>query len=249
MPFLSHLGELRKRMTVVVFVLAIGTAVMYFFTPQVFQLLLAPVKEFLPNSGKTYFLDPLEALSVRVQLAFWSALFITSPITVWQTMAFLMPALKANERKFVIPTFAASVTLFVGGAAFCYFLILKYSFPWLVQQGAGAMEFLARADTTISVIEFFLLAFGIAFQTPVVVFYLVYFGIVPYRKLRQSWRTVYLTIAVIASLATPDWSPVTMISLAAAMIVLWEASMLTCKFVLQHRIKAQNALADAAEAG
>ena len=237
MPFLSHLGELRKRLAVIVFTLAITTVVMYFFTPQIVTLLLRPVQPFLPSGGKLVFLEPLEAFSVRFVLGFWASLFISSPIWIWQLMAFMLPALKPNERKFVVPTFLAVVVLFIGGAIFCYFFVLKYSFPWLIQQGGGAMTYLPRAGDIIQVLEFFLLAFGIAFQTPVVVFYLVFFGIVPYQKLRHSWRTVYLIIAVISAGATPDWAPQTMISLAAAMIILWEGSMLACSVVLRSRIK------------
>jgi sec-independent protein translocase protein TatC len=243
MPFLSHLGELRKRLTVIVLTLTITTVAVYFITPQIMDLLLRPIRQFLPSQLAT--LEPLEAFSVRFVLGFWAAIFITSPITMWQTLAFLMPALKPNERKFVLPTFLAMVALFVGGAAFCYFFVLQYSFPWLVQQGEGAMQFLAQAGPTIGVVEFFLLAFGIAFQTPIVVFYLVYFGIVPYKKLRKSWRTVYLVIAVISAGATPDWAPQTMIALALAMIVLWEGSMVACKLVLRSRIKRLALEADA----
>jgi sec-independent protein translocase protein TatC len=235
MPFMSHLGELRKRLTVVVLTLVVTTVVAYFFTPPIMEILLQPIRQFLPHQLAT--LEPLEAFSVRFVLGFWAALFVTSPIWIWQMLAFLMPALKPKERKFVVPTFLVMVFLFIGGAAFCYFFVLQYSFPWLVAQGEGAMTFLAQAGPTIAVVEFFLLAFGIAFQTPIVVFYLVYFGIVPYKKLRKSWRTVYLIIAVVSAGATPDWAPQTMIALALAMVTLWEGSMLACKLVLRSRIK------------
>jgi sec-independent protein translocase protein TatC len=246
MPFLQHLGELRKRLTVVVLVLALTTVVMYVFTPQLMILLLHPVQRFLPP-GKAVFLEPLEAFTVRFTLGFWASLFVASPVVIWEIMGFLLPALKPKERKFVVPTFLAMVFLFVGGAVFCYFFILQYSFPWLVQQGGAAMTYLPRAGDLIGVIEFFLLAFGLAFQVPIVVFYLVYFGIVPYGKLRKSWRTVYLVIAVVAAGSTPDWAPQTMIGLALAMIILWEATMAACSVLLRHRIKAKALEAEEAD--
>ena len=248
MPFLQHLGELRKRLFVVVIVLAVTTVVMYLFTPQLMVWLVRPVQKFLPNHGATYFLEPLEAFTVRFTLGFWASLFVASPVVIWEIMGFLLPALKPKERKFVVPTFLAAVFLFVGGAAFCYFFILQYSFPWLVQQGGVAMQYLPRAGDLIGVLEFFLLAFGLAFQVPIVVFYLVYFGIVPYAKLRHSWRTVYFVIAVVAAGSTPDWAPQTMIGLALAMIILWEGSMATCAVVLRHRIKAKALEAEEADA-
>lgn len=248
MPFLKHLGELRKRLFVVVIVLAVTTVVMYLFTPQLMVWLMRPVQKFLPNGGATYFLEPLEAFTVRFTLGFWASLFVASPVVIWEIMGFLLPALKPKERKFVVPTFLAAVFLFVGGAAFCYFFILQYSFPWLVQQGGVAMQYLPRAGDLIGVLEFFLLAFGLAFQVPIVVFYLVYFGIVPYAKLRHSWRTVYFVIAVVAAGSTPDWAPQTMIGLATAMIVLWEGSMALCAIVLRRRIKTKALEAEEADA-
>jgi sec-independent protein translocase protein TatC len=245
MAFLAHLGELRKRLTIIVFTLAIGTVLTYFFTVPIMELLLAPIRQFLPD--KLAYLEPLEAFSVRFLLGFWAALFLTSPITLWQIMAFLMPALKPNERKFVVPTFLVMISLFIGGAVFCYFFVLQYSFPWLIQQGEGMMSYLAQAGPLIGVVEFFLLAFGIAFQTPIVVFYLVYFGIVPYKKLRKNWRITYFVIAIVSAGATPDWAPQTMIALAVAMITLWEGSMLMCKFVLRARIKRLEVEADAGQ--
>jgi sec-independent protein translocase protein TatC len=93
----------------------------------------------------------------------------------------------------------------------------------------------------VTVTEFFLLGFGIAFQTPVVVFYLVYFGVVPYATLRKNWRIVYVSTFVIAAGITPDWSPVSMMALGLSMIVLYEMSLALVRVVLARRIKARDA--------
>jgi sec-independent protein translocase protein TatC len=244
MPFLQHLGELRKRLTIVVLVLIVGVAVLYFFTDPIMKFMLAPVASSMRI--KPIVLGPLDALGVRIQLSLWASVVLTSPITIWQIMAFLLPALKERERRFVVPTFAAMVLLFLGGVALCYLVILQYSFGWLVGQAGTTMTSMLTAQDTITVVQFFLLAFGLAFELPVIIFYLVYFGVVPYRKLRSSWRTAYLIIATAACLVTPDWSPVTMIALAVAMVILYEGTMATCKIVLRHRIREQDETADAA---
>ena len=80
------------------------------------------------------------------------------------------------------------------------------------------------------------------------VFYLVYFGVVPYKKLRESWRIIYVTITILAAMITPDWSPVSMGALAIAMVVLYELSMLACRVVLGKKIKAQRLAASEPEA-
>jgi sec-independent protein translocase protein TatC len=240
MPFLSHIGELRNRLFIVFVVLSVATVVAYFFTNQIFRFLLAPVWPIL-GGGLPVTLGVLDPMTVRFALSFWSAVVICSPIVGWQVLAFLMPALRANERKWVLPTFSAMVLLFISGVVLCYIVILPASFQWLADQSGTIMKFMPQAGDMVTVVEFFLLGFGIAFQTPVIVFYLVYFGVVSYKKLRESWRIIYVTITILAAMITPDWSPVSMGALAIAMVVLYELSMLTCRVVLAKKIKAQAA--------
>jgi sec-independent protein translocase protein TatC len=240
MPFLKHLDELRKRMFVLVGVLSVAVVALYFFTEPIYGFVVAPVVSIL-KGAKPIAIGVLDPMTVRFGLAFWSSVVLCSPLIAWELMAFLMPALKPKERKWVIPTFAAMVVLFAGGVVFCYYVILPASFQWLAQQSGGIMTFMPTAGDLLVVVEFFLLGFGIAFQTPVIVFYLVYFGVVPYAKLRSNWRIIYVTVVILASMITPDWSPVSMGALSIAMIVLYELSMLLCRIMLARRIKAQNA--------
>ena len=85
----------------------------------------------------------------------------------------------------------------------------------------------------------FLAGFGMAFEVPVIVFYLVYFNVVPYATLRKNWRTVWVVIVVAASMITPDWNPWSMAALSASMVALFEASMLLVRIMLARKIKAQ----------
>lgn len=240
MPFLQHFDELRKRAFVVFAFISVATVALYFFTNQIFKLILAPVWGILGDGGMPVALGVLDPMTVRFGLAFWSGIVVCSPLIVWEIMAFLLPALRPNERKWVIPTFISMVLLFAAGVAFCYILILPASFEWLAGQSGDIMRFMPQAKDMLTVVEFFLLGFGIAFQTPVVVFYLVYFGVVPYAKLRANWRIIYVAITIIAAGITPDWSPVSMGALALAMVALYELSMLVCRVMLARRIKRQN---------
>lgn len=244
MPLLQHIGELRRRLTIVIGVLALAALALYFFTEPIFVFLMRPVWSIL-KGGQPVALGVLDPMTVRFGLAFWSAVVLTSPVIAWQILAFLLPALRPKERKWVLPTFAAIVVLFAAGVVFCYEIILGPSFTWLAAQTAGMMKLMPQAKDMLTVVEFFLLGFGIAFQTPVVVFYLVYFGIVPYATLRKNWRVVYLSTFVIAAGITPDWSPVSMLALAGSMIVLYELSLALVRVLLARRIRARAAeLAD-----
>ena len=155
-------------------------------------------------------------------------------------LAFFLPALKPKERKWFVPTFGAAVALFVFGTVFCYLVILNPAFEWLTDQAAGLGEIAPRMSSYIDMIIKFEIGFGFAFELPLVVFYLVIFDIVPYKKLRGAWRTVYVALMVISAMVTPDASPVTMLLMFAALLVLYEGSLLISRIVLGKRIKKQN---------
>jgi sec-independent protein translocase protein TatC len=129
--------------------------------------------------------------------------------------------------------------LFLAGVAFCYFFILEPSTQWLVDQSGDIFELLLQAQSAVTFAMWFLAGFGLAFEVPVVVFYLVYFGVVPYDTLRKNWRVVWVVIVVVASMITPDWNPWSMLALSGAMVALFEASMALVRIVLARKIKAQ----------
>lgn len=215
MPLFDHLGELRMRLVRIVACLAVAVVVFYMATPTIGQFLLMPIAEFLPTDAngfvQTIAIDPFEAFSTRFKISIWVSIVATAPVILWQILAFFLPALKPNERKWFMPTFAAAVVLFIFGTVFCYLIILNPAFQWLTDQAMGLGDALPRMSSYIDTIIKFELAFGFAFELPLVIFYLVIFDVVPYKKLRGSWRVVYVVLMVVSAMATPDASPVTML--------------------------------------
>ena len=245
MPLFDHLGELRMRLVRIVACLAIAVVVFYMATPIMGQFLLMPIAEFLPEdpaSGMASLqaIDPFEAFSVRFEISLFAGLIATSPVILWQVLAFFLPALKPKERKWFIPSFVVGVILFILGVVFCYAVILNAAFQWLTDQAAGLGYVSPRMSSYIDIIIKFEIAFGLAFELPMGIFYLVIFDIVPYKKLRGSWRTVYVGLMVLCAVVTPDASPVTMLLMFAALIALYEISLLLARVVLARRIKRQN---------
>jgi len=237
---MGHIGELRKRLTIIVVVLSVTTVAMYFFADPIYAFLIAPVKNAL-GDRPVIALRVLDPMMVRFKVAIWAGVIIASPVLIWQVLSFFLPALKPKEQKWFMATFVSALVLFVAGAAFCYTVILPPSFAWLVDQSGSIMEFQAVATDLVTVVSYFILGFGVAFQTPVIVFYLVYFGVVPYATLRKNWRVVWVAVVVAAAMITPDWSPVSMGALAGAMLGLYELSMLLVRVVLRKKIEAQKA--------
>lgn len=253
MPLMEHLGELRMRLVRIVVVLLVAVCVFYMATPTIGQFLLNPISQFLPQDEQSFAqmiaIDPFEPFAVRFQISFWAAVVATSPVILWQVLAFFLPALKPKERKWFVPTFAAAVALFIFGTVFCYLIILTPAFQWLTDQIQGLGVVAPRLKSYIDIIIKFELGFGVAFELPILIFYLVVFDIVPYKKLRGSWRYIYVGLLVFAAVVTPDANPVTMGLMFAALIALYEVSLLIARVVLARRIKRQNEELAREEAG
>jgi sec-independent protein translocase protein TatC len=243
MPLFDHLGELRRRVFISVISLFIAACVLYMVTPQLIQFLIDPIRDYMTANGTDTLvvLDPLGGFTIRFKVSFFCSFIVTSPIWLWQIFAFFLPALKENERKWVIPTFSVGVFLFALGMGFCYGIILRPAFQWMMQQSTDIASILPTAQEYLTLIMQFEVGFGIAFELPLIVFYLLVFNIVPYKKLRSAWRTVYVVLLVISAFVTPDASPVTMILMFAAIAPLYELSLLAARIVLNRRIKAQRA--------
>ena len=245
MPLFDHLGELRMRLVRIVVCMLIAMIVFYMATPTIAQFLLQPVAQYMPTDGSGNVMlnvfGAFDAFSVRFKISMWSAVVACAPVIIWQLLAFFLPALKPNERKWFIPTFAIACALFIFGTVFCYFIILDPAFQWLTDQASGFATVLPEADKWVDIIIKFEIGFGVAFELPLVVFYLTIFEVVPYSKLRESWRTVYIVLLVVSAFITPDASPITMALLFGAMLALYELSLLAARLVLGKRIKEQKA--------
>ncbi len=239
LPFLEHIAELRKRLVIVVSTLVVLSLVLYTWAWQIYDFVLAPIMPMLEKAGveRLNVLGPFGGFTLRFKVAFYAAIVIGSPLIIWHVMAFFLPALKPRERRYVIPTFIAMLALFIGGAAFSYFIILQPAFEWMIAQAqSSTVGVLPDAALWFQAVILLVLAFGIGFELPVVVFYLMIFNIVPYAKLRKNWRVAYVVIVTVAAMATPDWSPVTMGALAVALLALYEISLVLARIVLSKRI-------------
>ena len=243
MSLMEHLGELRMRLVRIVVVLLVACIVFYLATPTIAQFLLMPVANYLPAGEDGQVLlnvfGAFDAFALRFQISFWASIVATAPFILWQILAFFLPALKPKERKWFLPTFIAGVALFILGTIFCYLVILPPAFEWLTDQASGFATILPEASKWVDIIIKFEIGFGFGFELPLVVFYLVMFNIVPYDKLRKSWRYVYVGLLIFAAMVTPDASPVTMALMFAALVLLYELSLLVARIALRKRKKAQ----------
>jgi sec-independent protein translocase protein TatC len=263
MPFLSHLAELRQRILVIAVTIGVGSIVAYPFTGSIMDWLFQPIAPYLAGSALNFF-GPFEGFMFRFKLASYAAIVLTSPVWLYQLLAFFLPALKPSERKYFAPTLVAIIALFLAGNLFCHYVVVGPSFKWLLDQGNGGvdlsalvnqvfhtgasshgftikLETIGGADKFLGGLAILMLAFGLTFELPVLLFFLLGAGVLKYTVMRRNWRYVYLGLVTFASLATPDWSPVTIGALILAVVVLYEATMAMARVAFASRIKAQNA--------
>jgi sec-independent protein translocase protein TatC len=249
MTIWEHLGELRRRLTVIIVALLVAICALYVVAPMLILFIIQPIISYLTTDPDLIItspdqlnqvlnvLDPLGGFTLRFKVSAFFAVIVTSPLWIWQMLAFFLPALKPNEKRWVLPTFFIGVVLFIVGNVFCYLIILDPAFEWMLGQTEEFAKVLANAQEYISLILLFEIAFGFAFELPIIIFYLIVFNIVPYHRLRKSWRIVYVVLLVFCAVVTPDASPITMIFMFAAMAVLYEASLALARLMLAKRIK------------
>ena len=239
MPLFDHLGELRMRLVRIVVCLLIGVCVFYFATPTMGQFLMIPIADYLPKGpdGLPSFMaiDPFEAFGTRFKISIWAAIVACSPVILWQLLAFFLPALRPNERKWVVPTVLASTVLFFLGAIFCYFIIIPAGFEWLIGETSAVATALPDLENYVNMELLFMIGFGVAFELPLIIFYLSVFHIVSYAAFRSAWRYVYVGLLVGSAVITPDGSPVTLGLMYGALLSLYEISLAIARVVITAR--------------
>ena len=234
MPLFDHLGELRRRVTIIVVSIAVCAVIVYFATPALIEMMMDQIRDAM-RGGQLTVLTALGGFTIRFKVACFFSVIICTPIIILEIMGFFLPALKPSERKWVIPTVAAMVGLFFLGMIFCYFVIQPAAFGWLLDQTFEFANNLADAEDYLNIYMMLEIGFGIAFQLPLVIFYLTILHLVPYSTLRGQWRYVYVGLMALSAIVTPDASPVTMVLMFAALIGLYEVALAVARYVLIAR--------------
>jgi sec-independent protein translocase protein TatC len=171
---------------------------------------------------------PLSGFMVGLKLALYGGLVISLPFIIYFIGQFVLPAMKVKEKEFILRAGAVGIGLFLLGATFCYFVLLKVALIATVQfsQWLGFSAELWRAEEYITFVCFFLLAVGISFELPVVILSLVKIGILDYEKLNRFRSYFVVGELVVCAFLTPSGDPFTMLLMAAPMHLLYEISVI-----------------------
>lgn len=208
LPLTDHLAELRTRLVRIGIAWAVGSLLAWNWSERIFALLLAPAVNALgPDGGKLQAIAPTEIFFTYLQCALLAGFVLALPLILWQIWAFIAPGLYPSERNMVVPFVLVTTLLFAAGAAFGHVAVMPLMFQFFTTFDSDLVESAWTMGEVFSLITRMFLAFGVAFELPVVVFFLALAGIVDAPRLLKGTPYAVLAIFVVAAILTPtpDW--------------------------------------------
>ncbi|MBE6865474.1 MAG: twin-arginine translocase subunit TatC [Ruminococcaceae bacterium] len=228
---MTHLDELRKRLTVIAAV-NIGAAMLLFNKASIILDYFLAI-----NPGmQLVYITPSELLGVYIQLAFIMAFVLCSPVTGYQIWAFVEKGLYDNEKKYIVISLIFGVICFLAGVAFCYFMVLPTTLGFFVRIAIEEVESMISVKSYISFINAMLLSFGAVFEMPVVVFLLTKLEILRPEFIKKNKGIMIVIIFIAAAIITPP-DIVSQIMLGIPMVILLEISTKICEIVYKTNKK------------
>ncbi|MBA3058709.1 MAG: twin-arginine translocase subunit TatC [Gammaproteobacteria bacterium] len=234
-PFVAHLIELRDRLLRAVYGIAAVLAVLLFYPgpSQLYDLLAMPLVKALPEGSRMIAVGVVSPFLVPIKVSVLAAIGLALPWILYQIWAFVAPGLYKHEKKLVLPLVAASTILFYLGAAFCYFFVFGQAFPAIQRMAPISVAVSPDIEAYLDFVITMFIAFGVAFEVPIVVVILARMGMVTVAQLK-SFRTYFVVgAAAVAGLVTPP-DPVSMIALLVPMVLLYEVGILAAQFFIKH---------------
>ncbi len=233
MSIIEHLAELRRRLIVCIAALIVAFAAAYVFSERILKLLTAPMEEALRSGGSLSILKVQEAFLTHIKVALVAAVIAAFPVIIHQVWAFVIPALKKKEAKVGMTLVISSTVLFAAGILFAYFTILPYAFTFFLKSAQGIASPNISLAFYVSFCARVMLAFGIVFQLPLVIVFLVRSGIVTLDQVKKARKYAIVLIFVVAAILTPP-DVLTQILMAIPLLVLYELSILAA-YLLRKR--------------
>jgi sec-independent protein translocase protein TatC len=253
MSVLDHLRELRRRLIIIVIIVAVGAIVGWELYSPILTFLKHPYCSVPPK----YRFEPqgtdhcvltyqgvLDGFTARLQISLIAGVVLTGPFWLYQIWAFITPGLRKNERKYTLWFIAASTILFVGGMALAY-VVLSKGLNILLRTGTDQTQAILTINKYLGFVTLMLVVFGAAFELPLLVVMANLAGVLSGRLLKKSQRLGVFLIFLFAAVATPSTDPFTMCAMALPMVVLFEGAVLFA--VVHDRRKAKRKAEEAAE--
>lgn len=220
-PLIAHLIELRTRLLKAVLSVLIIFLGLAYFAQDLYQILSQPLMEALPTGGQMIATDVASPFFAPFKLTLVTSFFIAIPYVLYQSWAFVAPALYKKEKRLVAPLMVFSSLLFYMGISFAYFVIFPLAFPFFVGVAPEGVVINTDINSYLNFVLKLFFAFGISFQIPIAIFLLCWTGFTTPDSLREKRPYVVVAVFVVGMLMTPP-DPISQTLLAIPMWLLFE---------------------------
>jgi sec-independent protein translocase protein TatC len=232
--FISHLIELRERLVkaLLAFLIVFLPLVVppWFFAGYLYDLLAQPMMAVLPQGTKMIATGVAAPFFIPMKVAALAAFVVALPVILYQAWAFIAPGLYAHEKRFVLPLIVSSTLLFVAGIAFCHFFVFKVVFAVIAELAPKSISVAPDIENYFNFVLGMFMAFGLSFETPVVVVVLVRTGLVSISTLVEARRYVIVGAFIVAAVVTPP-DVTSQLALAVPLCILYELGIFIARFV------------------
>ena len=234
-PFVSHLIELRDRL--IRACIAVGVCFLalsiYPGPAGLYDLLAAPLTAHMPSGTGLIATGVISPFLVPLKITLLGGFMIALPVVLYQAWAFVAPGLYMHEKKLVLPLVISSTLLFFAGVGFCYFFVIAKVFTFIQNFAPKSVSAMPDIEAYLSFVLTMFIAFGAAFEVPIVVVVLARMGLVSIEKLK-AFRSYFIVLAfIIAAVLTPP-DIVSQISLAIPMVLLYEVGIWAAQIFIKH---------------
>ena len=235
-PFVQHLIELRDRLVKALIAVGVAGALLALFPgpAALYDLLAAPLVAHLPKGTTLIATSVISPFMVPLKVLMMTAFLLALPVVLWQVWAFVAPGLYSHEKKLVLPLVVSSTLLFFVGVAFCYFFVFGQVFSFIQSFAPKSITATPDIEAYLSFVLTMFLAFGLAFEVPIVVVVLAHLGIVPIQKLRE-FRGYFIVVAfIVAAVVTPP-DVISQLALAIPMCILYELGIVAASLMARNK--------------
>ncbi len=232
--FTGHLNELRSRLIKCLIALAITTSAI-FIEEYNYQYIFNFLKSPAPDDISLIYTEMTGMLSTYMKVALMGGLILAMPIIIYHVIMFVAPALTRREKKYVYIAIPWIILMFAAGLMFGYYILIPPAVKFLVTFMNDIASPAIRIDNYISMVTRFLVAIGLAFETPVVITFLARLGIVSPDSLARKRRWAIVIAFIVAAMITPTFDPVNQSLVALPLVVLYELSILLARIVYRKR--------------
>ncbi len=202
MTLLEHLEELRRRIIFALLAVAIAFCVCWAYAQEIFRFLCAPIQPYLPPGTKLAFVGIVDPFVLYMKVALLAGIFFASPLILYQIWGFISPGLYSREKRWAIPFIFFGSFFFISGGAFAYYVAFPFAVQFLLGVGQDFQPVIT-VENYFTFLTFVILASGLMFELPVLIFLLAEIGVVTPRFLMRHFRWAVLIIFIIAAIITP----------------------------------------------